>query len=343
MTNESATIVNLPTVQAADYDPLSPAHFEHSQRVAKMFASSELVPQHLRGKLADCLIAYAIAKRTREEPLVVLQNIYFVSGRAGWSAQYMIAKANRSGVFSRRINWRVEGAGENMRVTAFATLADSGEVVEATASMAMAKAEGWTRNTKYQTMPDQMLRYRSAAMLIRLFCPEVMMGLPMVDEVEDIAVARGPAAAIDITPGAAASAVDAILSADAGSAPPMGEHKPRRAGGDRTHRALPPPPPPPRAPRRAAAGRSDRRADLDRRPRRVRRQDAADPRRHGAAELRARRPQAARGTGGVMRRFLRRLGAAGLIAIGLTALATAIVLAAIFATIFTPEMARGFR
>jgi len=44
-----------------------------------------------------------------------------------------------------------------------------------------------------------------------------------------------------------------------------------------------------------------------------------------------------------MRRFLRRLGAAGLIAIGLTALATAIVLAAIFATIFTPEMARGFR
>jgi len=231
MTNESATIVNLPTVQAADYDPLSPAHFEHSQRVAKMFASSELVPQHLRGKLADCLIAYAIAKRTREEPLVVLQNIYFVSGRAGWSAQYMIAKANRSGVFSRRINWRVEGAGENMRVTAFATLADSGEVVEATASMAMAKAEGWTRNTKYQTMPDQMLRYRSAAMLIRLFCPEVMMGLPMVDEVEDIAVARGPAAAIDITPGAAASAVDAILSAD-GSAPPMGETKPASTGGD---------------------------------------------------------------------------------------------------------------
>lgn len=215
MTNEPATVVNLPTVQTVDYDPLSPAHFEHSQRVAKMFASSELVPQHLRGKIADCLIAYAIAKRTREEPLVVLQNIYFVSGRAGWSAQYMIAKANRSGVFSRRINWRVEGAGENMRVTAFATLADSGEVVEATASMAMAKAEGWTRNTKYQTMPDQMLRYRSAAMLIRLFCPEVMMGLPTVDEVEDIAVARGPAAAIDVTPGSAASAVDAILSGNA--------------------------------------------------------------------------------------------------------------------------------
>lgn len=212
MSIDTASVVNLPVVQSGDYDPLAPAHFEHSQRVAKMFASSELVPPHLRGKVADCLIAYAIAKRTREEPLVVLQNIYFVSGRAGWSAQYMIAKANRSGVFARRINWKVEGAGDNMRVTAYATLAGSGEVVEATASMAMAKAEGWTRNAKYQTMPDQMLRYRSASMLIRLFAPEVMMGLPMADEVEDIAVAHGPSAAIDITPGSAAAAVDSIVT-----------------------------------------------------------------------------------------------------------------------------------
>jgi hypothetical protein len=162
--------------------------------------------------MADCLIAYAIAKRTREEPLVVLQNIYFVSGRAGWSATYMIAKANRSGVFARRINWRVEGEGKNLRVTAFATLADSGEPVEATASMAMAEAEGWTKNPKYRTMPDQMLRYRSATMLIRLFAPEVMMGLPVADEI-DYQQARGPAAAIDITPPPASSPLAAVTQA----------------------------------------------------------------------------------------------------------------------------------
>ena len=217
MTNEIATnVVNLPAA-VSDFDPLAPAHFEHSQRVAKMFAASELVPPHLRGKMADCLIAYAIAKRTREEPLVVLQNIYFVSGRAGWSATYMIAKANRSGVFARRINWRVEGEGKNLRVTAFATLADSGEPVEATASMAMAEAEGWTKNPKYRTMPDQMLRYRSATMLIRLFAPEVMMGLPVAEEI-DVVQARGPSGAIDITPpstplAAVSAAMDALLDA----------------------------------------------------------------------------------------------------------------------------------
>ena len=211
MTTDTANIVNLPAV-STDYDPLAPAHFEHSQRVAKMFAASELVPPHLRGKMADCLIAYAIAKRTREEPLVVLQNIYFVSGRAGWSATYMIAKANRSGVFARRINWRVEGEGKNLRVTAVATLADSGEPVEATASMAMAEAEGWTKNPKYRTMPDQMLRYRSATMLIRLFAPEVMMGLPVADEI-DYQQARGPSGAIDITPPPASSPLAAVTQA----------------------------------------------------------------------------------------------------------------------------------
>lgn len=195
---------------ANEPDPLAPAQFEHSQRIAKMFASSELVPPHMRGKIADCLIAYAIAKRTREEPLVVLQNIYFVSGRAGWSATYMIAKANRSGAFSRRINWRIDGDGKNLRVTAFATLADSGEPVEATASMAMAEAEGWTKNPKYKSMPEQMLRYRSATMLIRLFAPEVMMGLPVADEI-DYAQARGPAPMRDVTPRTPAASLAAAL------------------------------------------------------------------------------------------------------------------------------------
>jgi len=41
-----------PALAAANEpDPLAPAQFEHSQRIAKMFASSELVPPHMRGKM----------------------------------------------------------------------------------------------------------------------------------------------------------------------------------------------------------------------------------------------------------------------------------------------------
>jgi len=192
----------------------TPAMFEHSQRVAKVFAASELVPVHLRKNgVADILLAYAIAKRMGEDPVIVMQNIYFVSSRAGWKSEYMIARANKSGVFKGRINWRSEGKGDALTVTAFAKLADTGDEVTATVSMAMAKAEGWTRNPKYQTMPEHMLRWRSATMLIRLFAPEVMLGIPTADELEDITPLRaGPDGVY--TPAPSPRDLDAALAAD---------------------------------------------------------------------------------------------------------------------------------
>jgi hypothetical protein len=93
-------------------------------------------------------------------------------------------------------------------VTAFAKVAATGEEVSFTVSMATAKAEGWTANKKYQTLGPLMLRYRSATLLIRLYCPEVMMGMPGVDEIEDTAAA---AVMRDVTP---AAAVTAALLAD---------------------------------------------------------------------------------------------------------------------------------
>ncbi len=174
--------------------------FAQGQRVANLFANSQLVPQHLRGKVADCFIALHIANRMGEDPLTVMQNIYIVSGKAGWSAQYMIARARTSGAFKGGITWDVAGEGDGLAVTAKAVLASSGEQVAIAASMKMAKAEGWTKNQKYMSMPELMLRYRSATLLIRLYAPEVMLGMQTIEEVEDVNAARGPENAKDITP-----------------------------------------------------------------------------------------------------------------------------------------------
>src|SRR6266567_2986925 len=139
----------------------SEERFEFGQRAAKLFAASQLVPQHLRGNVSDCFIGLHMAERLNEDPLVVLQNIVIIKGNAGWKAQYMIARANASGVFKGRIKWRVSGAGPTLSVVAHATMADTGEEVESpTVDMAMAKAEGWTTNSKYTSMPEVMLRYR---------------------------------------------------------------------------------------------------------------------------------------------------------------------------------------
>ena len=168
---------------------MDPERFGHVQRVASMMANSALFPEHLRKggekqAVANAVLVFDMAFRMNEDPLTVAQNIYFVGGKPAWLTTYMVARANQSGVFSDQIEWTVAGKGDDLTVTAFATLAKSGRKAEVTVDMKMAKAEGWTTNKKYQSMPERMLRWRSATALIRLYAPEVMVGMASQIELE---------------------------------------------------------------------------------------------------------------------------------------------------------------
>lgn len=175
------------------------AHFSLMQRQAALFASSPLVPEALRKgtpqqAMANCYIAMTIADRMGEDRMTVMQNIHIVHGTAGFKAQYMIARANASGKFRGPIDWEISGEGKTLKATAFATLAATGRRVEITVDMAMAEAEGWTKNTKYKTMPEIMLRYRSGTFLVRMYAPEVMLGYQTAEEAEDVVLAAIPVA-----------------------------------------------------------------------------------------------------------------------------------------------------
>lgn len=181
--------MNLPVKQSSVSALMDPATFEQMHNVGRLLAASPLFPDHLRQgpdgtALANGVLVMNMAIRLNEDPLTVAQNIYFVSGKPGWSSSYMISKANQFGVFKDPIDWEITGEGKTLSVTAFAEMDSTGRRVEATCSMEMAMAEGWTKNKKYQSMPEQMLRYRSATFLIRLYCPEVMVGVPAMIEVE---------------------------------------------------------------------------------------------------------------------------------------------------------------
>ena len=54
--------------------------------------------------------------------------------------------------------------------------------------MKEAIAEGWTTKAgnKYQSLPELMLRYRAATLLIRTHAPEVINGMHMTEELEDV-------------------------------------------------------------------------------------------------------------------------------------------------------------
>lgn len=204
--------------------------FEQAQRVANLLSKSQLVPQHLQGKPADCFLALHMAHRLGEDPLMVAQNIVIIQGTPGWKSQFLIARANRAGVFKSRITFEEYGSGDDLEVVARATLADTGQEVTAKATMAMAKREQWTKNPKYQSMPEQMLAYRSGCFLIRKYCPEVTLGYQAAEEVEDV-VSAGQAERVD-QPAPTQSSKDALAALGQQSEPQQTEEAPATQDSD---------------------------------------------------------------------------------------------------------------
>jgi len=152
--------------------------------ISQGLAKSDLIPPAFKMKPHNVMIALMVSQDIGVNPFTVMQNMSVISGKPCFSTAFLIAQANRHGVFSTPIDWNITGKGKDLNVEAHAVLARNGMRVSYPVSMAMAEAEGWTKNAKYRTMPELMLRYRSAATLINLYCPEVKSGVPSDVEAE---------------------------------------------------------------------------------------------------------------------------------------------------------------
>lgn len=100
--------------------------FQTMQRVCKMFASSDLVPDTYKAKtkpiptnatpeviaavqaeneaatskaIANCMIAVEVSMRIGASPLMVMQNMAVIYGRPSWSSKFLIATVNSCGRF----------------------------------------------------------------------------------------------------------------------------------------------------------------------------------------------------------------------------------------------------
>jgi hypothetical protein len=162
--------------------------FALMQRAAALLAASELVPDTFKKNIANTTIALEMAMRTGASPLAVMQNLYIVHGKPGWSSQFIIAAVNTTGKYTP-LRFAVTGEGDGKTCVAWAIEKATGERLESPpVSIGMAKKEGWyERNgSKWKTMEDLMLRYRAATFFGRLYAPEVLMGMKTVEEIVDI-------------------------------------------------------------------------------------------------------------------------------------------------------------
>jgi len=158
--------------------------FESAQRIAASLADSALVPNAYRGQagLPNCIVAIEIANRMGMSPFQVMQNLNVIHGRPSWSSQFIIGLIQGCG--------RFEGFTYNETADScqcFAALKTTGEQVSGPKiTLDMAKKEGWTKNTKWSTMPQTMLRYRAASAFGRFYIPDLILGIQSVEENEVI-------------------------------------------------------------------------------------------------------------------------------------------------------------
>lgn len=164
--------------------------FVNAQRRGKALCLADLVPDLYKNNISNCLIALDFANRLGLSPLVIMQNLYMVKGKPGWSGAFCIAAINGSGRFTP-LDYKFVGepGTPSHGCYAIATRISNGAVcVSDTITMQMAQKEGWLNKpgSKWLTMPGQMMRYRAAAFFARVYCPDLLLGIPTYEEVQDV-------------------------------------------------------------------------------------------------------------------------------------------------------------
>ena len=161
--------------------------FDQLLRAANMLSQTSIIPATYQGKPQDCFVALEMATRMGVSPLVVMQNMYVVKGKPAWAGQACTMFINSCGKFAQVKHVYTGEKGTDSRgcyVTA-TRISDGVQVNGVEVTIAMAKAEGWTSNTKWRTMPELMLAYRASAFFARVHCPEALMGVQLADEIYD--------------------------------------------------------------------------------------------------------------------------------------------------------------
>ena len=183
-------------------------------------------PEENPNGVSNCIIALNMAQRLGADPMMIMQNLYLVDGRPSWSSQFIIAAINSCGRYSP-LRFDITGGDEemeipyavteweynketrkrepvdsnkvarvkNLKCVAWVIEKATGERLESSPiTMELAVKEGWFQKngSKWQTMPEQMLRYRAASFFGRIYAPDLLMGLRTHEEELD--------SIIDITP-----------------------------------------------------------------------------------------------------------------------------------------------
>lgn len=167
---------------------------QNAWKMATVMSKTTIVPQAYKENAGNCLIAIDIANRMGLSPIMVMQNSQVVQGNFTWKGSACKGLIDNCGRFSKtRYVFVGERDSDSWGCYLEAYDNQSNELIKgAVVTIKMAKDEGWfsKNGSKWKTLPELMLQYRSATFFARAYCPQALMGFYTTDEMVDIGKAE---------------------------------------------------------------------------------------------------------------------------------------------------------
>ncbi|WP_272970423.1 recombinase RecT [Comamonas terrigena] len=171
---------------AAQFD-LSPQNFEQALTFSNYLADSDLVPKDFKGKPGNCLIAMQWGAELGLKPLQSLQNLAVINGRPALWGDAVIALVMASPVCEyvtedddgHTAYCRVKRKGGPEQVRTFS-------IEDAQKAGLLGKQGPWTQ------YPKRMRQMRARAFALRDVFPDVLRGMPVAEELQDMAASPAP-------------------------------------------------------------------------------------------------------------------------------------------------------
>ncbi len=162
----------------SEVDVFQEDKFNHAVKVAQTLAKSSIVPLHFKGKPEDIFACLVLGAELGFKPIQSLNSIVMIQGNATLKAVTMLAIA-RSKIKDLSVN--IEELNNAVRVT----IKRGEDSYTALWSDEKAKAMGLSHKDNYIKQKMTMYRWRAISEALKIICPDVLMGLNTLEEMQD--------------------------------------------------------------------------------------------------------------------------------------------------------------
>lgn len=172
------------TVDGGTWSLPAPTSFTEMREIAAMWASTEMVPKHYRGKPDDIIVAWQKGAELGLKPMQSLQHIATINGTPTVWGDAVLALVRQSGLLERfQERFTFDDAGQIISATCSAKRAGSPDVIERHFSLADAQAASLLgKQGPWQQYRGRMLQMRARSWALRDGFGDVLGGLHVREE-----------------------------------------------------------------------------------------------------------------------------------------------------------------